>query len=150
MNHRPRTIPNPLSNPEAQEDFGLPPNPEHLRRLSGPGIRAFFRIGEAWGLTVQEQMDLLGLDSRSTYFKWKREQDARLDRDQLERVSHVLGVYKALRILFPSAPQADAWVKKPNDAPLFEGRPALERMRTGIRGLYAVREYLDAQRGGWA
>jgi len=120
------------------------------RRLSGPAIRTFFRIAEAWTLTVEEQMALLGLESRSTYFSWKRAQDARLDRDQLERVSHVLGIYKALHLLFSSGPQADAWVKKPNTAPLFTGRPALERMRDGIRGLFAVRQYLDAQRGGWA
>lgn len=120
------------------------------RRLSGPAIRAFFRISEAWKLTVEEQLDLLGMESRSTFFSWKRAQDARMDRDQLERVSHLLGIYKALRILFPSVPQADAWVKKPNSAPLFEGKPALDRMREGIRGLFAVRSYLDAQRGGWA
>ncbi len=120
------------------------------RRHSGPAIRAFFRISAEWGLSVEEQLDLLGLESRSTYFNWKRAQDARLDRDQLERVSHLLGIYKALRILFPSVPQANAWVKKPNSAPLFEGKPALVRMREGIRGLFAVRSYLDAQRGGWA
>jgi hypothetical protein len=62
----------------------------------------------------------------------------------------VLGIYKGLRILFPLAAQGNAWVKKPNSAPLFEGRPALDRMRRGLRDLYAVRCYLDAQRGGWA
>ena len=121
-----------------------------IQRLSGPGIRAFFNIAKEWSLSVEEQMALLGLGSRSTLFAWKRAQDARLDRDQLERVSHVLGIYKALRILFPSETSARAWVKKPNDAPLFEGRPALERMSQGILGLFTVRAYLDAQRGGWA
>ncbi|BDU74055.1 MbcA/ParS/Xre antitoxin family protein [Mesoterricola silvestris] len=120
------------------------------QRHSGPAIRAFFRISEEWKLSVEEQLDLLGMESRSTFFNWKRAQNARLDRDQLERVSHVLGIYKALRILFPSVEQANAWVKKPNAAPLFEGQPALGRMREGIRGLFAVRSYLDAQRGGWA
>lgn len=120
------------------------------KRLSGPAIRTFFRIAACWRLSTEEQMDLLGLDSRSTFFSWKRAQDARLDRDQLERVSHVLGIYKSLRILFSSASQADAWVKKPNTAGMFDGKPALDRMRDGIRGLYAVRLYLDAQRGGWA
>lgn len=121
-----------------------------LSHLSGPGIRAFFRIGQEWGLSVEEQMDLLGMDSRSTYFSWKRAQDAHLSRDQIERVSHILGIYKALRTLFPSDAQARAWVKRPNLAPLFEGRPALEVMRQGLRDLFAVRAYLDAQRGGWA
>jgi len=127
-----------------------PLGPEEVARLSGPGIRAFFRIGQAWGLSVQEQMDLLGLESRSTFFAWKRAQDARLDRDQLERVSHVLGIYKALRLIFANEDQVNAWVKKPNADPSFEGRPALDRMRSGILGLFSVRCHLDAHRGGWA
>lgn len=121
------------------------------RRFSGPGIRAFFRIGDAWGLSVEEQLTLLGLRSRSTYFKWKRDQDALLDRDQLERVSHILGIYKALQILLPDERAAHSWVTQPNTAPLFEGRSALELMtRGGIFDLFVVRSYLDAQRGGWA
>jgi hypothetical protein len=135
------------------QDFAPLPGPrpaKDLEALAGPGLRAFFRISQEWSLSVEEQMDLLGLDSRSTYFAWKRAQTARLSRDQLERISHVLGIYKSLRILFPALAQAGAWVKRPNTAPLFEGRPAIERMRLGIRDLFAVRTYLDAQRGGWA
>jgi uncharacterized protein (DUF2384 family) len=137
----------------AQEFAPLTPGrktPRDPGHLSGPGIRAFFRIGQEWDLSVEEQMDLLGLESRSTYFSWKRAQDARLSRDQLERVSHILGIYKALRVLFPADSQANAWVKKPNTGSLFEGRRALDVMRQGIRDLFAVRAYLDAQRGGWA
>lgn len=123
---------------------------QDLQRLSGPGVRAFFRIAERWQLSTDEQMSLLGVSSRSTLFHWKRQQDARLSRDQLERVSHILGIYKALQILLPNEDSADAWVKRPNSAPLFAGRPALQRMAAGILGLFSVRAYLDAQRGGWA
>ena len=123
---------------------------QDLQRLSGPGVRAFFRIAERWKLTTDEQMNLLGVSSRSTLFHWKRQQDARLSRDQLERVSHLLGIYKALQILLPNEEAADGWVKQPNTAPLFDGRPALQRMASGILGLFSVRAYLDAQRGGWA
>lgn len=125
---------------------------EDLARLSGPGLRAFFEIGRKWGLSTEEQKALLDQEARSTFFEWKKDASrARLGRDQLERISHVLGIYKALRILFPDPKAADAWVKKPNEAYLFEGRPALELMLAGgIPGLLAVRNYLDAQRGGWA
>ena len=69
---------------------------------------------------------------------------------QYERISYLLGIYKALQMLFPEPAQADAWVKKPNQAPLFGGRSALERMLGGqVADLYVVRQYLDAQRG-WA
>ena len=125
--------------------------PEEQVRLSGPGLRAFFAIAGQWGLSVEEQMALLDLEARSTYFQWRKSAPARLNRDRLERISHVLGIYKALRILFPQEAAADAWVKKPNTAMLFGGRSALELMATGgITALAAVRNYLDAQRGGWA
>ena len=67
----------------------------------------------------------------------------------LERISYVLGIYKALQILLPETERADAWVTTPNAAPLFGGDSALTRMLGGNVGdLYAVRQYLDAQRGG--
>jgi hypothetical protein len=67
----------------------------------------------------------------------------------LERISYVLGIYKALQILLPDPARADAWVRASNGAPLFAGRSALERMLAGnVSDLYAVRSYLDAERGG--
>lgn len=119
--------------------------------MSGPALRTFFRIAELWGLSADEQMTLLGLSARSTFFKWKKDANAVLPRDTLERISYVLGIYKALQILLRDEKAADAWVKRPNTAPLFGGRSALDRMLSGqVADLFVVRQYLDAQRGGWA
>jgi antitoxin Xre/MbcA/ParS-like protein len=116
--------------------------------LAGAGLRAFAHIAEAWGLSVAEQLQLLGIASRSTFFKWRRERNPRLPRDTLERLSYLLGIYKSLQILLPDARAADEWVRKPNTAPLFGGRPALERMLSGqVADLFVVRQYLDAERG---
>ncbi|MEO6422724.1 MAG: MbcA/ParS/Xre antitoxin family protein [Candidatus Nitrotoga sp.] len=122
------------------------------RNISAAGLRAFFNIARDWGLTTDEQMVLLGAPGRSTFFKWKSTpESADLKRDTLERVSYLLGIYKALQILLPSIEAADAWVKKPNSAPLFGGKRALDRMLGGnVADLVAVRQYLDARRGGWA
>ena len=69
----------------------------------------------------------------------------------LERLSYLFGIYAALQILLPVAQQADAWVRKPNAAPVFGGKSALDRMLGGqVADLYVVRHYLDAQRGGRA
>jgi hypothetical protein len=116
--------------------------------LGGPGLRAFANIAEAWGLSIAEQLNLLGIASRSTFFKWRRERDPRVPQDTLERLSYLLGIYKSLQILLPEAHAADEWLRKPNNAPLFGGRSALERMLSGqVADLYVVREYLDAERG---
>lgn len=119
--------------------------------LSGPALRTFFRIADLWQLDVDEQMTLLGVTARSTFFKWKKDQNTALPKDTLERISYILGVYKALQILLPNEKAADEWVKRPNEAPVFAGQSALDRMLSGqVADLFVVRQYLDAQRGGWA
>jgi hypothetical protein len=130
-----------------------PPEP-HIdpAAMSAAGLRAFFRIAADWALSADDQIVLLGAPGRSTFFKWKAEPEAaRVGRDTLERLSLILGIYKALQILLPQADSADAWIKRPNTAAPFGGRRALDRMLAGNVGdLIAVRQYLDAMRGGWA
>ena len=114
----------------------------------GAGMRAFTRIAELWHLSIPEQLALLGITSRSTYFKWRKEPQPRLPRDTLERLSYLLGIYKALQLLLPDTRVADEWIRRPNEAPQFGGKSALERMLSGnVVDLYVVRQYLDAQRG---
>jgi hypothetical protein len=112
-------------------------------------MRTFFRIADAWGLTAEESGVLLGRPSRATLFKWKAGDVRRLAYDTLRRVSYVLGIWKALQILFPAPTQADAWVRKPNA--LLGGQTALQRMLAGdVTDLAAVRALLDAARGDGA
>nr|WP_256872983.1 MbcA/ParS/Xre antitoxin family protein [Candidatus Entotheonella palauensis] len=116
--------------------------------MSGPALRTFFRIADLWALSIDEQMTLLGTPSRSTFFKWKQAKDVTLPKDTLERISYILGIYKALQILLPDERAADAWVRQLNTAQPFGGHSALDRMLSGnVSDLYVVRQYLDAQRG---
>jgi hypothetical protein len=116
-------------------------------RVARAGLATFFQIVAEWDLDTAQQMALLGLPSRTTFFRWKKAAPSSLPPDTLERLSHVFGIYKSLQILLP--PDAAAtWIHRPNDAPLFEGRPALELMSRGVAGLFLVRAYLDAERGG--
>lgn len=113
-------------------------------------LRTFWRLADAWKLSVPEQTTLLGV-GRTTLYQWKQGKPAVLDRHVLERLSYLFGIWAALQILLPAPERADAWVRQPNDAPLFGGRSALERMLGGhVADLYVVRQYLDAQRGGKA
>jgi hypothetical protein len=136
--------------------MSLPSGALHGRRISpneasaagAAGLRAFVRIADLWHLSIAEQLTLLGLSSRSTYFKWRKEPQVRLPRDTLERISYILGVYKALQLLLPDTRAADEWIRRPNEAAVFGGRSALDRMLSGnVADLYIVRQYLDAQRG---
>jgi hypothetical protein len=142
-----RAIPRPTNKDSAPKGAA---NPASVEAMGAAGLRAFARIAELWGLTVEEQIRLLGEPARSTFFQWRKHPaKAKLPRDVLERLSNVLGIYKALTILLPETASADAWVRKPNAAPPFGGKSALERMLAGnVADLHAVRRYLDAMRGG--
>jgi hypothetical protein len=128
-----------------------PPAADRLdaRAVAGGALRTFFNIADAWRLDAAQAMRLLGLTSRSTFFKWKAAPDsARPSRDTLERLSYLFGIYKALQELLPDPAAADDWVHRPNSAAPFNGSSVLHRMLSGnVADLYVVRQYLDAQRG---
>lgn len=118
-------------------------------QIARGGLRTFFNIARDWDLDTGQSMRLLGLTSRSTYFKWKKDPaSARLSLDTVERLSYIFGIYKDLQILLPKPESADSWIHRPNAAAPFGGRPALERMLAGhVADLYVVRQYLEARRG---
>lgn len=115
--------------------------------LRGPALRTFFNLAREWSLTEQEQMKLLGLTSRTTFQNWEAGGVSEVSRDTLERISHLLGIYKAINILLPDRECANAWMRAPNKAHLFDGMSAIGRMiSSNLNDLILVRQYLDAQR----
>ena len=122
--------------------------PKTRNRVTGPALRTFFNIAEKWGLSRDQQIVLLGKIPTSTYHEWKKKGDGRLSNDTLERISYILGIFKALQILIPDIEVADGWIKRPNRAYPFGGKSALDRMLSGqVSDLFVVRQYLDAQLG---
>ncbi|MCE8025239.1 MbcA/ParS/Xre antitoxin family protein [Billgrantia aerodenitrificans] len=120
---------------------------EKRQEMSAAAMRTYPNIANDWGLKGQEAALLLGVPE-STYRRWRKQPTAaRLDVNQLERVSLILGIYKALQILLPRADAADSWLRRPNHNPLFAGQPPLERLRSGlVQDLYVVRQHLDTAR----
>lgn len=114
-------------------------------------LPAIFNIFSQWSLTGAQQMTLLGLSNEKTLYNWKKQPEkAKLTRDLLERTSYILGIYKSLQILFSDPALADRWLSTPNDNPLFNGTAPLDRLLAGqILDLAVVRNFLDAERGGW-
>lgn len=116
------------------------------------GLRAFARIADQWGVSVADAMALLGVDARSTYYDLlRRARESRevkgLSKDQLDRLSFLLGIYQSIRVLFPRSRETrDAWVSRKNTSSLFGGRPPLDVMRSGMVGLYQTFAHLAAVR----
>jgi hypothetical protein len=124
-------------------------SPADLKRLSPTAIRAFKELAAHWHLTNTQSRALLGWLPPSTYSKYLRDpQSATLSFDTLARISHLLGIFKSLNVLFADPALADAWLAKPNTAPPFMGISALAFMEQGaFESIVAVRNYLDSARG---
>lgn len=116
--------------------------------VNAVALKAYARVADAWSLTLKEAASLADM-SEST---WKRARKpgfaGELTKDQLLRLSAVIGIYKALELYF-SAPLAQEWFTRPNTGPLFGGaRPIDAAIDGGLPQILAVRTYLDALRGG--
>ena len=143
---RPSAPPSPL--PGDSSTATERQSPVVRKRLSAPAIRTFFNIAAAWQLSAEEQRGLLGWPATSTFYNYRAGSIGTLSFDTLTRLSLVLGIYKALHVLYPDPGLADRWIRLPNAHPLFAGQPALALMiGGGIDGLYQVRRLLDARRG---
>lgn len=110
-------------------------------------FRAALNLFRLWGVTDGQAATLLDLPQR-TFARWKAGDLGRIGRDGKARLSNLMGIHKALRIIFREAPRGYAWIKTPNEA--FSGRSALDVMLGGeLTDLMRLRRYLDAERGGW-
>jgi hypothetical protein len=132
-------------------------------KLSPVAIRAFFRLSSHWKLRDEDARGLIGGVSNGSFYQLKRGATRNLgvktlgtrtlgvktlDQDKLTRVSLLVGIFKALNILY-SAKLADAWVQLPNSNPIFTGQtPMAYMLRGGLPAMLRVRQLLDARRGG--
>lgn len=123
------------------------------RELSGPALRTFARIADAFGWGETERLRVLGSPARSTYYSWlekaQRGDAVTLPLDTLLRLSALFGVWKALRIVFGSDLTARLWLRQANTGPLFGGQAPMDLLTSGTQdAIMLVRRHLDAWRGG--
>jgi hypothetical protein len=117
-------------------------------RLSRSAAQAFFNIMDRWSVRDEQARALLGGLSNGLFYKWKRDPPTLVDADVLTRISYLIGIFKALNILYGES-LADEWVRLPNTNRLFGGLAPIAFMaQGGIPAMQTVRRLLDARRGG--
>jgi len=123
-------------------------DPATRRRLSAPAIAGFFAIVDKWQLRNEDAMTLLGGASHGRYFELKKNRKGLLSQDELTRISLLIGIFKALNILFNQR-LANQWVSRPNANPMFNDGPPVQYLtRGGVPAMIGVRRLLDSRRGG--
>jgi uncharacterized protein (DUF2384 family) len=114
---------------------------------AGAMFRAAVNLFGLWAVTDKQAAVLLDTPVRS-YARWKADGSGHFSRDQKARLSNIMGIHKALRIVFHEPQRGYDWVRAPNR--VFGGRSGLDVMLDGdLTDLMRVRRYLGAERGGW-
>ncbi len=110
-------------------------------------FRAAVNLFRLWRLTDEEAAVLIDLPTR-TYARWKAGGIGRISRDGKARLSNLMGIHKALRLIFTEPQRGYDWIRRPNAD--FGGRSALDVMLGGeLTDLMRVRRLLDAERSAW-
>ncbi|AOY87817.1 DUF2384 domain-containing protein [Marinobacter salinus] len=113
-------------------------------------LKGFFNICREWDCSQEEMMQMLGGISRSTLAKYQKLPYIKLSRDTLERISYILGIYKSLRVMYPTAERANRRIRLVTSEVPFSGTSPLDFMARGsMKHLMQARRYFDAKRG-WA
>lgn len=111
-------------------------------------LKAVIRLFVEWRLSDDEAAALLDMPQPT----WQRIEadwrDADLRRDQLLRISALLGIREALEKVF-DGPLATEWITRPNTGPLFRGARPIDRMRAeGLPAFLTIRGHLVALPSG--
>ena len=144
----------------AREGFGADPatlacgppaayaaDPSQAPPVLAAALAVFDRVARELDLHTDERMRLLNM-GRTKLFEALKEPEPRLDVDQADRLGYVLAIYELSGRLVGSS---GAWLKAPNSAPLFAGKPPLARMLGGrMADLIDTLAYLQGVYGGWA
>lgn len=103
---------------------------------------------DRWDLSSEDQAFLLGLapGNRAALVRYREGARIGTTRDQYDRVGHLLGIHKSLRLMFPgNLDIAYGWMKMHNRA--FGGMTPVAVIREyGFVGLLTVSAYLDRAR----
>jgi len=122
---------------------------EVRKRLSPSALKLFFKMVDIWKIRDEDARLLLGGVTNGPYYAMKKKPEGRLlDTDRLQRVSYLIGIFKALNILHGEE-LADEWIQLPNSNRIFNGStPLVYMIKGGVTAMQTVRRLLDARRGG--
>ena len=110
-------------------------------------FKAAVALFKSWSLTDEQASTLVDMPLR-TYRRWKAGDIGRLSRDGKARLSNLMGIHKALRMIFRDPERSYAWISSGNS--VFGGKSALDIMLNGeLTDIMRIRRFLDSGRGGW-
>jgi hypothetical protein len=126
------------------------PSQDFSKSQCAAGLRAALNILDKWKASCEQACQILRI-SRSTYTRAKQrdsEWAVGLDFDQMQRISLVLNIHAALRLVFDNPENVYGFPTMENRNEFFNGRTPLEIMAQGdMISLYETFRRIDVLRG---
>jgi len=127
-------------------DVAVPVPDKEKRAVLAAAVSKLF---DKWGLSSADRLALLGLseENRAALHRYARGEALAANRDLTDRVGHLLGIHKSLKLLYPKNDEiVSRWMSSPNVK--FGGQTPINVVRRfGLPGLVMIRGTLDAMRG---
>ena len=110
-------------------------------------LRAFNRVTEALGIVTEDKLKLLNM-RKTKYYDCLKVNNPVLGMDTKDRLGYFLVIVDLAGNLVG---EAGDWLRSPNTAPLFRGKPPLDLLLAGrMEGMFTTLNYLKGAHGGWA
>lgn len=111
------------------------------------GLRTALNILAKWKTSTEQAGNILRV-SRSTISRARTDKAVSLDEDQLKRVSLVLNIHSALRMLFDNPANVYGFMQMKNHNEFFNGRSPMDIVQGGdMIALYETFRRIDSLRG---
>lgn len=110
--------------------------------------RAAAAILARWGVSAGDSAVILDGIPPETSGRWRGGDHGPVNRDFITRMSYIVGIHAALRVIFADPAQGYAWMRRPNQK--LAGRTPLALLLDGgMDDLRRLHRYLDSVRAGW-
>ena len=131
---------------EQEEHVRFGQNPFALSPVAA-ALRTFQRVSTTLGLETKDKLALLCL-KHTKFFSSLKDANPDLTQDTEDRLGYFLVIVDQAAGLVGNAGD---WLRSPNHAPLFGGKPPLDLLLAGrMEGMFSTLNYLRSSHGGWA
>ncbi len=122
---------------------------QNIDNQAGAALKVVLNIFNKWSCTGAEKEAILGMSHSTFHRNVKDPLNAKLSNDQIERISYILNIHQALRMVFSNNENIYGFMRMENHNPYFNGKTPMELIATGSFGaLYEVFKRIDVMRGG--
>lgn len=132
-----------LTQKKISETYEVPPQINLNNDRERYDLSDAFKVLNKWNCSDEEIRNLLGFNNEDEFLEMiSNPTRYPFKKGQIKRMRYLINIEYALNILL-SKSSADSWVYRPNLAPLFKGKSAIQIMQSGrLSDLKAVSEYL--------